>query len=133
MFNLFSISSSRTKKTFHCGVFESRKTNRFCILYFDRLCADLLSLVVEAEAAETKSWLPLHRMAWVEKDHSDHLVSTPLLCAGLPDQAAQSHIQPGVECLQGSTTSLGNLSQCVTTLCLKNFFLIWNLHLPVFI
>ena len=25
-----------------------------------------------------------HRMAWVEKDHNDHRVSTPLLCAGLP-------------------------------------------------
>ncbi len=23
-------------------------------------------------------------MAWVEKDHNDHQVSTPLLCAGLP-------------------------------------------------
>ena len=23
-----------------------------------------------------------HRMAWVEKDHNDHLVSTPLLCVG---------------------------------------------------
>jgi len=23
-------------------------------------------------------------MAWVEKDHNDHLVSTPLLCAGSP-------------------------------------------------
>jgi len=22
-------------------------------------------------------------MTWVEKDHNDHLVSTPLLCAGL--------------------------------------------------
>jgi len=44
-----------------------------------------------------------HRMAWVEKDHNDHLVSTPLLCAGSPppDQAAQSHIQPGLKCLQG--------------------------------
>ena len=44
-------------------------------------------------------------MAWVEKDHNDHPVSAPLLCAGLPtarpDQAAQSHIQPGLECLQG--------------------------------
>ena len=42
-------------------------------------------------------------MAWVEKDHNDHLVSTPLLCAGSPTtrQAAQSHIQPGLECLQG--------------------------------
>jgi len=25
-----------------------------------------------------------HNMAWVEKDHNDHLVSTPLLCAGSP-------------------------------------------------
>ena len=25
-----------------------------------------------------------HRMAWVEKDHNDHLISTPLLCAGPP-------------------------------------------------
>ena len=27
---------------------------------------------------------PYHRRVWVEKDHSDHLVSTPLLCAGSP-------------------------------------------------
>ena len=25
-----------------------------------------------------------HRIAWIERDHGDHLVSTPLLCAGLP-------------------------------------------------
>jgi len=25
-----------------------------------------------------------HRVAWVEKDHNDHLGSTPLLCAGSP-------------------------------------------------
>jgi len=44
-----------------------------------------------------------HRMAWVEKDHNDHLVSTPCYVQGHhpPDQAAQSHIQPGLECLQG--------------------------------
>jgi len=29
-----------------------------------------------------------------------------------------------------STTSLGNLFQCVTTLCVKNFLLISNLNLP---
>jgi len=44
-----------------------------------------------------------------------------------PDQAAQSHIQPGLECLSrdgASTTSLGNLFQCiVTTLYGKNFLL----------
>jgi len=46
-----------------------------------------------------------HRMAWVEKDHSDHVVSTPCYVQGhqSPDQAAQSHIQPGLECLQGCT------------------------------
>jgi len=25
-----------------------------------------------------------HRMAWVGKDHNDHVVPTPLLCAGVP-------------------------------------------------
>ena len=41
-------------------------------------------------------------MAWVETDHSDHLVSTPPCCVQgrhPPDQAAQSHIQPGLEWL----------------------------------
>ena len=44
-----------------------------------------------------------HRMAWVEKDHNDHLVSIPCYVQGHQpaDQAAQSHIQPGLECLQG--------------------------------
>ena len=43
-------------------------------------------------------------MAWVEKDHNDHRVSTPpryMQGCQPPDQAAQSHIQPGPECLQG--------------------------------
>jgi len=44
-----------------------------------------------------------YRMAWVEKDHNDHPVSTPCYVQGHqpPHQAAQSHIQPGLECLQG--------------------------------
>jgi len=44
-----------------------------------------------------------HRMAWVEKDHNAHPVSTPCYVQGCqpPAQAAQSHIQPGLECLQG--------------------------------
>jgi len=35
-------------------------------------------------------------MAWVEKEHNDHRVSTPCYVQGHqpPDQAAQSHIQP---------------------------------------
>ena len=41
-------------------------------------------------------------MVWVEKDHSDHLVSTPSYVQDHQplDQAAQSHIQPGLEYLQ---------------------------------
>ena len=44
-----------------------------------------------------------HRMAWVEKDHDDHLISAPCYVQGHqpPDQAFQSHIQTGLECLQG--------------------------------
>jgi len=77
-----------------------------------------------------------HRMTWVEKDHSDHLVSTPCYVQGRQpaDQAAQSHIQPGLECLQGwgILSLLGQPVQCVTTLWVKNFFLISNLNLPCF-
>ena len=41
------------------------------------------------------------------------------------DQAAQSHIQPGLECLQGwgIHSLLGQPVQCVTTLWGKNFLL----------
>ena len=37
-------------------------------------------------------------MAWVEKDHSAHLIPTPCYVQGRQPaaQAAQSHIQPGV-------------------------------------
>jgi len=42
-------------------------------------------------------------MAWVEKDHNVHRVSTPCYVQGRqpPDQAAQSRLPPGLECLQG--------------------------------
>ena len=73
-------------------------------------------------------------MAWAEKDHNAHSVPTPcyVQCRQPADQAAQSHIQPGLQCLPGwgIHASLGNLFQCVTTLCMKNFFLISNLNLP---
>ena len=72
-------------------------------------------------------------MAWVEKDHSDHPVPTPCYVQGHqpPDQAAQSHIQPGLECLQGwgIHSLLGNLFQCATTLWVENF-LLSNRNLP---
>jgi len=73
-------------------------------------------------------------MAWVEKDHNDHLVSTPCCVQGRQPaaQAAQSHIQPGPECLQGWDihSLLGQPVQCITTLWVKNFLLISNLNLP---
>jgi len=42
-------------------------------------------------------------MAWVAKEHSSHSVPTPCYVQGRQPaaQAAQSHIQPGLECLQG--------------------------------
>ena len=42
-------------------------------------------------------------MTWVEKDHSAHSVPTPCYVQGRQPaaQAAQSRIQPGLECLQG--------------------------------
>ena len=48
------------------------------------------------------------------------------------DQAAQSHIQPGLECLQGwgIHSLLGQPVQCITTFRVKNFLLISNLNLP---
>jgi len=44
-----------------------------------------------------------HRVAWVGKEHSAHPIPTPCYVQGRQpaDQAAQSHIQPGLECLQG--------------------------------
>ena len=50
-----------------------------------------------------------------------------------PDQAARatSSLALNVSRDGASTTSLGNLFQCVTTLCVKNFLLISNLNLPV--
>jgi len=65
-------------------------------------------------------------MACVEKDHNDHPVPTPRYVQGRQpaDQAAQSHIQPGLECLQGwgIHSLLGQPVQCVTTL--------WGKKLP---
>jgi len=74
-------------------------------------------------------------MAWVAKDHNAHPVPTPCYVQGRQpaDQAAQSHIQPGLDSLQGwGIHSLhGQPVQCVTTLWVKNFFLIPNLNLPI--
>jgi len=49
-----------------------------------------------------------------------------------PAQAAQSHIQPGLECLQGwgIHSLLAQPVQCFTTLWVEDFLLISNLNLP---
>jgi len=69
-----------------------------------------------------------HRTPWVEKEHNAHAVPTPCYVQGHQpaDQAAQSHIQPGLECLQGWGTHslLGQPVQCITTLWGKNFLLL---------
>ena len=73
-------------------------------------------------------------MTWVAKEHNAHPVPTPCYVQGRQpaDQAAQSHIQPGLECLQGwgIHSLLGQPVQCVTTLWGKNFLLISDLNLP---
>ena len=64
-------------------------------------------------------------MVCVEKNLKGHLVPTPLPWAGTLDQVPQSPIQLDLE---HSTTSLGNLFQCLTALIAKNFFLISSLN-----
>jgi len=73
-------------------------------------CSQLEPAEIGPEASQWK-WLHFqpcseggaHRMACIEKDHNDNPVSTPCYVQGRqpPDQAAQSHIQPGLECIQG--------------------------------
>jgi len=48
-----------------------------------------------------------HRTACVERDHSAHPVSTPCYVQGYqpPDQATQSHIQPGGGASSAQTVS----------------------------
>jgi len=76
------------------------------------VCTDSHGCVIESYNRKN------HTMAWVEKDHSDHLLSTPCYVQGHQpaDQAAQSHIQPGLECLQGwgIHSLLGQPVQCIT-------------------
>ena len=73
-------------------------------------CWLLCSLVPPVAGIQIHKWVSVEpeltwnpRMAWVEKDHSAHPVPTPCYVQGRQPaaQAAQSHIQPGLECLQG--------------------------------
>ena len=64
----------------------------------------------------------------------DDLVQLPHNEQGHPqlDQVAQNLIQPHTERDRASTTSLGNLFHCLTTLTVKYIFLISNLNFPLF-
>ena len=78
-----------------------------------------------------------HRMVWVGKDLKYHLVPTPsamgrnifhlIRLLRAPSNPPLNTAREGV-----STTSLGNLLQCLSTLMVKNFFLISNPNLPSF-
>jgi len=98
------------------------------------LCAQGRIAITKSLGLEKTITAQNHRVAWVEKDHNAHPVPTPCYVQGHQPaaQAAQSHIQPGLECLQGwGIHSLpGQPVQCITTLWVKNFFLISNLNLP---
>jgi len=67
-----------------------------------------------------------------EKIFEDQLLQLPCTEQGYLklDLATQSPVQPDLEYQTGSTTSLGNLFQCFTTLTVKNFFQMSNLTLP---
>jgi len=63
------------------------------------------------------------------------VVQLPAMNRDAPSSiSAHSPVQPNLQCLQGrgTTTSLGNLHQCLTALSVKNFFLIFNLNLSAF-
>ena len=78
-----------------------------------------------------------HRMVRVGRDHIGHLVPIPPLWAVTPSNGpgcSKPHpTWPWTLSRSGaSTTSLGNLFQCLTTLRVKTFFLMSNLNLPSF-
>ena len=95
--------------------------------------AVVLEILFLATSRPALGWLHHHhRMTWVEKDVKHCLVSTPLLCAGLPTAkpgCPEPHpAWPWVP--PEHSTSLGNLFQCVTTLWVQNILLMANLNLP---
>ena len=63
-------------------------------------------------------------MVWLGRDLKDHLVPTSLPWTGT------SSTRLGCSELNPTWPSLGNLCQCLTTLMVKNVFLISNLNLP---
>jgi len=76
-------------------------------------------------------------MVWVGTDLKDDLNPTPLPLTGTPSTRAGCSKAPfnlplNTSRERASTASLGNLFQCLTTLTVKNFFLISSLKLHAF-
>ena len=70
----------------------------------------------------------------LERTIYDDLVQFPYSDQGhlRLDQVAQNLIQPHTERDRASTTTLGNLFHCLTTLAVKDIFLMSNLNVPLF-
>jgi len=78
-----------------------------------------------------------HRMVWVGRDFTDHLVPTPLPWAVTPSNYSRLLKAPSNQALntsrdRASIASLANLFQCLITLIINNLFLISNLNLLSF-
>jgi len=76
-------------------------------------------------------------MAWAGMDLKDNLVPTPLPWAETPYTRtrllkATSNLALNTAREGAPTASLGNLCQCLTTLIVKNFFLMASTNLPSF-
>jgi len=75
-------------------------------------------------------------MIWVERDLKGLLVPNPAMGRDTFHQTrllrAPSYLALNTAREGASTASLGNLCQCLTTLRVKNLFLVSNLNLPSF-
>ena len=118
---LFSLSDRQNKKSFFCHFHLINWEKNFCR-------QPTVTFEVHMLKHRITEWPGLKRTTMVIEFQNPCYVQghQPL------HQAAQSHIQPGLECLQqqGTHNLLGNLFQYVTTLCVKCFLLISNLNIP---
>ena len=135
-----------SKISFRWGQFSSLFCFFFCLMGY---CCNLFcsapalpsgkALLTSLSTKSNPCQLP-HLGRQLQNLHNSqrHLVQLP--CLGQkhpsPDQVAKSPTQPDLERFQGddgaSTTSLGYLLQCLTTVIVKNVFLMSNLNLPSF-
>ena len=86
-------------------IFSSFLWNNFCICI--TLFVSLVLCICITLSNFCRNRRKNHRKAWVEKDHNDHWVSTPLLCAGSPTARPRSHWH--IErCLKGFGLQVNN-------------------------